>query len=71
MPETYEVTAVREITDVNDAGDLLDYLEASAKTKPHGVHFSVRVPAGTGAAADLQGQLASKAGELESVYGTD
>jgi hypothetical protein len=72
MPETYEVTSVREITDVSpESGDLLDYIEADAKTKPHGVHFSVRVPYAEGGAGAITGLLAAKAAELESVFGTD
>lgn len=71
MPELYEVTSVREITDVDADGDLLNYIEADAKSKPHGVHFSVRVPAGEGSAAAVQGLLAAKAAELESIFGTD
>lgn len=72
MPENYEVTSVREITDVSpESGDLLDYIEADAKTKPHGVHFSVRAATSEGGAQAVTAALAAKAAELESVFGTD
>ena len=69
MPDGYEVTSVREITDVDpNTGDLLDYIEAHGKTQPHGVLFSIRVASQGMSAADIQAQLAAKARELESVF---
>ena len=69
MAEGYEVTSVREITDVDpNTGDLLDFIEASAKTQPHGVIFMVRVPAQGFDPTAIQGLLAAKAAQLESVY---
>jgi hypothetical protein len=70
MPEGYEVTSVREITDVDsETGDLLDYIEASAKSQPHGVTFTIRAPAKNFDPNALSAELAAKAAQLESVFG--
>lgn len=69
MADNYEVESVREITDVDpQSGDLLDYVEAHAKTKPHGIAISIRVPAKGASASDIGAQLAAKATELENVH---
>lgn len=69
MPENYEVTSVRETTDVDtDSGDLLDYVEAHAKTIPHGIAISVRVPAKNVSADEVKTLLAAKATELERIH---
>lgn len=68
MADDYEVTAVREITDVDPSTDeLLDYVEVHAKTKPHGIAFSIRVPAKDASAGDINGQVAAKAQSLEAI----
>ena len=69
MAENYEVTSVREITDVNpETGDLEDYIEAHAKTKPNGVAITVRIPAAGASTADVAAKLAEKAGMVESLH---
>lgn len=69
MADNYEVESVREITDVDpESGDLLDYVEAHAKTKPHGIAISIRVPAQGASSADIGAQLSAKATELENVH---
>lgn len=69
MAENYEVESVREITDVEpEGGDLLDYIEVHAKTKPHGIAIAVRIPAKGASAADVGAQLEAKARELESIH---
>lgn len=69
MAEDYEVESVREITDIDpESGDLLDYIEAHAKTKPHGIAIAIRVPAKGMTAADIGAKLAEKARELEAIH---
>lgn len=69
VPENYDVETVREIADVNDAGDLLDYWEVEFRTKPNGIIARVRVPASEGSDAAIAA-AAAKATELEKIAGT-
>ena len=69
MPDTYDVETVREIADVNDAGDLVDVWEVEFRTKPHGIIGRVRVPADQGADAAIA-KAAEKATELEKIAAT-
>jgi hypothetical protein len=68
MPEKFDVETVREVTDVNDGGDLVDYWEVEIKTKPSGVVARVRVPASEGSDAAIAAAEA-KALELEKIAG--
>ena len=69
MAENYEVTSVREITDVDpETGDLLNYIEAHGKTRPNGVSISVRIPAEGASTADVAAKLAEKAKTVEDIH---
>ena len=69
MADTYEVESVREVTDVDpESGNLLDFVEAHAKTIPHGVAISVRVPAQGLDTAAVSAALAAKAASVEGIF---
>lgn len=69
MPEDYTVDGVRHTQDVNAAGNLVDYLELTARTNPHGVSFTVRVEdEGDTASAQLRAKAEAKAKQLEDLY---
>lgn len=69
MPADYTVDGVKQVTDVNAAGALIDYLEMAARTNPHGVPFTVRVPdEDDGAPAALKAAAEKKARSLETLY---
>lgn len=69
MAENFDVETVREVADVNDNGDLLDYWEVEIKTKPNGIVARVRVPASMGSDAAIAA-AAAKAAELEKIKAT-
>jgi hypothetical protein len=69
VPEDYTVDGVKMIQDVNAAGNLLDYLELTGRTNPHGVAFTVRVEdEGEAAPAKLKAAAAAKSRQLETLY---
>lgn len=69
MPEDYTVDGVKMIQDVNAAGNLIDFLELTGRSNPHGVAFTVRVPdEGDAAPANLKAAAAAKARSLETLY---
>lgn len=69
MPETYTVDGVKHVQDVNEAGNLVDYLELVARSNPHGVTFTVRVPdEGDSSVEQLRAAATAKAKQLESLY---
>lgn len=69
MADSYEVTAVRKITDVDpETDELIDYVEVHAKSKPHGVAISVRVPDKPGAEGDAISAIAAEAAKVEAIF---
>jgi len=68
MAEDYEVITIREITDVDpQSEDLVNYLEIHAKTRPHGINFSLRIEETDGQATDAASKLAARAKQLEEI----
>jgi len=68
MAEDYEVITIREITDVDPGTeDLVNYLEVHAKTKPHGINFTIRIEEKEGEAVNAPEKIAARARQLEEI----
>jgi len=68
MAEDYEVITIREITDVDpNSEDLVNYLEVHAKTKPHGINFTLRIEETDGEAQGVTAKLTARAQQLEEI----
>lgn len=68
MPESYETTSIREITDVNTSTDELEnFIEVTAKTKPHGIAFSMRIADDGSDPSAIVAQIAARAQYLEAL----
>lgn len=68
MADSYEIEAQREIADVDPTtGDLLDYWEITARAKPSGAVFSVRVPVKGADPAEVAGLLAARAAQFAAL----
>jgi hypothetical protein len=65
---TFEITALIPTQELTPANKILEVMEASGTTIPHGVNFTVTVPKTTNWKAALLEAAAAEAAELESVF---
>lgn len=69
MPDEYTTDGARVIADVDGAGNLVDWIELTGRTNPHGIPFTVRVrDEGDAPEAELVAKAKAKAKSLETLY---
>ena len=68
MPETFDIIAALPTLDLNESNRLVQMIEATGVTKPHGVEFTVSVQKTPGWKDRLMALAASEAAELESIF---
>jgi hypothetical protein len=68
MAATYEIVTVIERTDITPKGEFIRVYEITAKTKPHGIEFTMLMPEAEFTKEKAAALLDKKAKDLEALY---